>query len=104
MSSAASRERSVRLSRAVHQVASLVAVAVVAAVGASCSAHTDQARRASTEHQTSAAASRSPQGAQGKPTRGLPSDVSCPVTVPMDPATVPPALARAGGDWYGKAD
>jgi hypothetical protein len=90
------------VSRAVQRVASLVAVAVVAV--ASCSAQTEQARRASTEHQTRAAASRSPQGAPGKLAGQLPSGASCPVTVPLDATAVPPVVAHAGGDWYGKDD
>ena len=92
------------MSRAVQQVASLVGIAVVAVAGVSCSAQTDRAQRASTEHQTRAAASRSPEAAAGKLAGRLPSGASCPVTVPMDATAVPPVVARAGGDWYGKDD
>lgn len=91
------------MSRAVRHVACLVAIAVQAMAVVSCSAQTDRSRRAGSGHPTSAAASRSPEGALGEPT-GPPSGVSCPVTVPMDATAVPPVVARAGGDWYGKDD
>jgi hypothetical protein len=93
------------VSRATQQVASLVAVVVAVAVaGASCSAPTGQPRRARTQQQTRTAASRAPQGAPGTLAGRLPSGASCPVTVPMDATAVPPVVARAGGDWYGKDD
>jgi hypothetical protein len=89
------------VSRGVRQVASLVAIAVVAVV--SCSSQTDRARSAGSGHPTGAVASRTPEGAPGEPA-GLPSGASCPVTVPMNATAVPPVVARAGGDWYGKDD
>jgi hypothetical protein len=92
------------VSRAVRQVASLVAVAVLAVAGAGCSAQTGQVRGAGTGHQTRAAASRSPQGASAELAPRLPSGAACPVTVPVDAAAVPPVVARAGGDWYGRDD
>src|SRR5215472_7347276 len=76
----------------------------MAGAEASCSARTGQARPAGTEHQTPAAASRSGHGAPGELPGRLPSGASCPVTVPMDATAVPPVVARAGGDWYGRDD
>lgn len=90
------------MSRAVQQVASLVAVAVLAGAGASCSAQTGQAP--GTGHQTRGVPSRSPHGASAKLTPPLPSGAACPVTVPVDAAAVPPVVARGGGDWYGRDD
>jgi hypothetical protein len=92
------------VSRAVQQAASVVAAAVVAVAAASCSAQTGQPPPVGNEQQTPAAA---PRSAQGSPTRLAPrppSAASCPVTVPVDAAAVPPVVARAGGDWYGKDD
>jgi hypothetical protein len=96
----------VRVSRAVRQVTALVVVGVVvvAVAVASCSAQTEQTPRATAQHHTHAAASRSPQGGPGKLTGRPPTDASCPITIPMDPAAIPPVLARAGGDWYGTDD
>ena len=93
------------MSRAVRQVASLMAVAVLAVAGASCSARTGQVPGAGTGHQSRAAASRSAQGASATLAPPLPSGAACPVTVPVAAAAVPPVLARAGsGDWYGRDD
>ncbi len=91
------------MSRGVRQVASLVAIAVLAVAVVSCSAQPGRARRADSGHPTAAAASRSPEGAPGGPA-GLPAGAPCPVTVPVDATAVPPVVARAGGDWYGKDD
>jgi hypothetical protein len=90
------------VSRAVQQVAALVAVAVVAVAGASCSAQTGQVGGARAEHQTRAVASRSAQGSAATLVPRLPSGASCPLTVPVGAAAVPPVVARAGGDWYGR--
>jgi hypothetical protein len=92
------------VSRAAEQAASVVAAAVVAVAVASCSAQTGRLGPAGTEQQTRAAASRSPHGVPGRLAPRLPSDASCPVTVPVDAAAVPPVVARAGGDWYGRDD
>jgi hypothetical protein len=35
---------------------------------------------------------------------GRTPSATCRVTVPMNASAVPPAVARAGGDWYGKDD